>query len=349
MEKENRKIKTTTIVYSILTILLLIIVAIGLAIYVWGANNNLINLAVKIIPYPATVIEKNQIISINQLAKNVSSVKSFYENQDFSQTGFRVDFSTPEGQKRLKVKERDVLNKLIENKIIERLARERGIEVTSAMVSQSVNQKIEQYGNQEEVKANIKKLYNWDLKDFENNIVKPDLYREALAQYVRDNEVSNVEAKKSAEEAKKELTNRVGFADVVKKYSKGESAKSEGELGWFTAKQMLPEIAQAAFSLKAGARSEVIASSLGYHIIEVEEKRNENGVDKVRLRQIFLPTKSFSDWLLGEEKNITVWIPGRNFYWDQENGRVEFRDSQMKEFEENLIKNSNGDISMLFN
>jgi len=80
--------------------------------------------------------------------------------------GYRVDFSTEDGQKRLMVKKRKLLNKLIENKIIESLSKEKGIKIDNEIISQEVDKNIEQYGNSEDVLANLKKLYGWNLGDF---------------------------------------------------------------------------------------------------------------------------------------------------------------------------------------
>lgn len=347
--KNEIKVHWQTMLWSGLIILALLVLSGGIWIYFLGVNNRAVAILAKIFPYPVVIIGGSQSISVGQLSVDLSSVKRFYENQDFSQTGLRVDFSTSDGQKRLKIKEKSVLNKLIENKVIKRLAEERGIKITNQMVDQEVNQKIEQFGNKEEVLANLSKLYGWSLADFERNIVQPDLYREALVKYVRENDESNVNAKKISENAKKELDNRADFSEVAKKYSQGASAKDGGELGWLTSGQMMPEISQVAFSLKVGEISDIISTSLGYHIIQLEERKSEDGVDKVRIRQVFIPIKNFSDWLNQEERKLSFLVISRDFYWDKETQSIEFRQSNMRNFESNLQKNSNGDASMLFN
>jgi hypothetical protein len=119
-------------------------------------------------------------------------------------------------------------------------------------------------------------------------------------------------------------------------------------LGWFSADQMLPELAVAAFNMKKGDTSEVLESSLGFHIIQLEDIKTEDGADKVRLRQIFVRTKTFPDWLLEQEKNMKIYIPLKGLYWDKNNGTAEFNDGDLKQFEENINQNSEDDASMLF-
>ncbi len=346
---DERKVKLSTIIYSILILIAAYLIVIAILIYGFKMDNKVIRKTSQIIPYPAALINYTRVITYDELKSDLDAIKQFYTSQNFSSLGLKVDFNSVDGQKRLEVKEKELLNKLIENKIIEMLARQRGISITSAMVAAQVNNKIAQYGNSDtNVLDNLKRLYGWNLNDFENQIVKPDLYREALSQKFRDTDQSSIAAKKKIEAAQAALKNGQNFGEVAKQYSEGASAKNGGELGWFSANQMLPEVAAAAFIMNKGGTSDVIESSIGYHIINIEDKRTENGADQVKIRQIFVRTESFSDWLLAQEKNVKIFIPLKEFYWDSGTAQVKFRDQQMTNFENNLSKNSPDDASMLF-
>ena len=65
------------------------------------------------------------------------------------------------------------------------------------------------------------------------------------------------------------------FAELAKKYSEDPSAGQGGDVGWFTQGQMLPPLEKAAFALKKGEASGVVETTLGYHILKVEEAREE--------------------------------------------------------------------------
>ncbi len=88
-------------------------------------------------------------------------------------------------------------------------------------------------------------------------------------------DASEQEVKKVRSEAEKVLEQaRQGkdFAELAKKYSQDAgSAKNGGELGFFTKKQMVPQFADAAFSLKPGQISGLVKTDYGFHIIKVEE------------------------------------------------------------------------------
>lgn len=83
------------------------------------------------------------------------------------------------------------------------------------------------------------------------------------------------EALKRAEEARKLAVAGKPFTDLAKEYSDDPSARqNQGDLGFFTATQMVKPFADAAFSLeKPGAISEVVESTFGYHIILLHEKK----------------------------------------------------------------------------
>lgn len=350
MENESgKKIKLATIVQTVVLAVVLYIILIGVLIYGFDLDNAVTRISARIIPYPAAIVDSARVVSVSELQKNLRSVKNFYENQNFSEAGLRVDFSTENGQKRLLVKEKEILNKLIENKIVEMLAQKRGITITQEMTAQAVNKEIEKYGNKEETLNNLQKLYGWSQSDFEKNLVKPDLYQAALEKYAKENDPDTKKAKEKIELALNEIKNgRRDFSEVAREYSEGESAKNGGNLGWFSADQILPQLLAVTFSLEKGEMSDIIESTLGYHIIILDDKKTENGIDKVKIRQVFVRTKNFGDWLAEQEKSIKIFIPLKDFSWNKEMGEVEFKNEDMKNFEENLDKNSIGDASVMF-
>ena len=78
------------------------------------------------------------------------------------------------------------------------------------------------------------------------------------------------DAKELAEAALVRLKNGEAFEKVAKEKSEDTSAANGGSLGCFTKEQMVPEFSSVAFALPPGAMSELVKSSLGYHIIKVD-------------------------------------------------------------------------------
>lgn len=84
---------------------------------------------------------------------------------------------------------------------------------------------------------------------------------------------------------KQHLDNGENFSELAKKFSQGPEAAEGGDLG-FIAKGTLNELAfeEKAFSLSQGQTSAPFETRLGFHIINVIEKRDQ----KVHIRQIFI-------------------------------------------------------------
>ena len=64
------------------------------------------------------------------------------------------------------------------------------------------------------------------------------------------------------------------FIELAKTKSTGPSGANGGELGWFSAKRMVPEFSKAAFALKKGEITQKpVKTQFGYHVIYVEDKK----------------------------------------------------------------------------
>lgn len=329
-------------------VVVIFLLLISILLYGFGRTDNVVVKKVSVLlPFPSAM-GSNFWISRGELEKRTDAVVHFYENQDFGELGLRVDFSTEEGKKRLKIKEKDVLERLIEDRIVEKLASERRLKISTSEVSQAVERKIGEYSSGDYLRENMDRLYGWNLDDFEENIVKPDLYKENLSAYVENNESDFQEARKKIEEADLELKKGKDFFEVAKNRSEGESGSSGGDLGWFTKKQILSDIVEKVFSQKIGERSEILESSLGFHIIRVEEKKNENGDEMIKLRQIFVRKKDFGDWLTEQKKNFNILVPEPGLRWNKNEGRLDFEKEEMQKYEEQVKENPTGDASLIF-
>lgn len=65
------------------------------------------------------------------------------------------------------------------------------------------------------------------------------------------------------------------FAKLAQEFSTDGSKDKGGDLGWFGHGVMVPEFEQAAYALKPGEISDVVQSKFGFHIIKLEERKNE--------------------------------------------------------------------------
>jgi parvulin-like peptidyl-prolyl isomerase len=89
-----------------------------------------------------------------------------------------------------------------------------------------------------------------------------------------------VNDKKIAQDIIKTLNNsknlKADFIKLAKEKSTGPSGINGGDLGWFEPKQMVPEFSSAAQKLKKDSiTTEPIKTQFGYHIIYLEDKKDE--------------------------------------------------------------------------
>ena len=82
-----------------------------------------------------------------------------------------------------------------------------------------------------------------------------------------------VEDLETAEEVKQKLDDGEDFAELAKEYSVDSSAESGGDLGTFSAGQMVKEFEDAVYSMEPGDISDPVESEFGFHIIKVNDKR----------------------------------------------------------------------------
>lgn len=83
----------------------------------------------------------------------------------------------------------------------------------------------------------------------------------------------------TAKEAIEKIKGGASFADVAKEYSTDTgSAEKGGELGWFSVGAMVDEFNDAAYALELNTLSEPVKSDYGYHVIEITDKRDVEGI-----------------------------------------------------------------------
>ena len=80
-----------------------------------------------------------------------------------------------------------------------------------------------------------------------------------------------------SEKEAQDILGRLGkgekFEDLAKQYSLDGSKDYGGDLGYFTAPEMVPEFSKAAFALKTGEVSPPVKTDFGWHIIRVDDRK----------------------------------------------------------------------------
>jgi len=122
--------------------------------------------------------------------------------------------------------------------------------------------------------AEVESYYRNNPTEFEN---PPQVCARHVLVKVKQGETdseghTDAEARGIAEAALARLRKGEAFEAVAKEKSEDTSAAAGGSLGCFGRGQMVPEFENAAFSLEAGAMSDLVRTTYGYHIIKVDTK-----------------------------------------------------------------------------
>jgi peptidyl-prolyl cis-trans isomerase SurA len=121
---------------------------------------------------------------------------------------------------------------------------------------------------------------------------------------VKTNElVSDNEARGKLVKIKERIDHGGDFAQLARLNSDDSSASRGGDLGWINPGDTVPEFERAMDELKVGQVSEPIRSPFGWHLIQVQERRNQDmsgDQQRLRARQTLRAQKAeeaYQEWL----------------------------------------------------
>jgi peptidyl-prolyl cis-trans isomerase SurA len=100
-------------------------------------------------------------------------------------------------------------------------------------------------------------------------------------------EEATLEVRQRLLDLRKRITAGENFATLAVLYSEHPTAPKGGEMGFMGRAEMDPDYAKAAFSLKKGQVSNIVQTAMGYHIIQLIDRRDE----RINTRQILLKPK----------------------------------------------------------
>ncbi|MGL6120360.1 MAG: peptidylprolyl isomerase [Fusobacteriaceae bacterium] len=179
----------------------------------------------------------------------------------------------------------------------------------------------------------LKKYFTEKKENYDkNSTVDVELALSEIVPSVEDKEI----VKKKAELVLKDLTNE-NFAENAKKYSEDPgSAVQGGDLGWFGRGMMVKEFEKIAFEGEIGKiHPELVETQFGYHILNVEARRNEDGKEEAKAAHILfriVASEKTKNELLAKMEEIKA---------DIQNNKVTFEKLTEKYPNVNFSKNFN--------
>jgi parvulin-like peptidyl-prolyl isomerase len=273
--------------YSILIFIIVIFLVISFGIY-WGNWHNRLAIGLaKIIPYPAAIVN-GQIITVKEFLAQEKNLQYFNKTND--------------------VDPKQILNSIIQTKVLNQLATEFKITVSESEIAQYMNGVVAQLGSPVAIAEVIKKEYGWnDLDAYVQKIIKPMILNQKLEQYW-ETVSPNKEARQKIQELYIKLKlNPNNFEKLATQYNQDQTAAVAGELGWVTYGDLLPELQKIVITLKPNEFSSIITSNQGYHILKVGQKTTDvNGKEIWQAYQIFFKRHPFSRYLAEQIKKANI-------------------------------------------
>ena len=155
----------------------------------------------------------------------------------------------------------------------------------------------------------LKNYFFSDPNLFREFVIKPQVYDVLLRIKYNSDFIANDAAYKRAAALLIQLDNGKTFEKLAKSESDDKaSGQLGGDLGFVTQGQILPELEQAVMNSTIGeVNRQIVISRFGYHIIYPVETGDKDGEKVWHVKQIFIQTSGYDNWLNSKLGGIFVW------------------------------------------
>ncbi|MGB2705405.1 MAG: peptidylprolyl isomerase [Candidatus Omnitrophota bacterium] len=234
---------------------------------------------------------------------------------------------------------KNVLERLIHDKLLLSEAKRRKVEVDDREVDARMDEVRQRFPNEKEFERTLV-MENIVLSDLErkfrerlmmDRLIEMELRKdisvspnEILLYYEKNKEtfrepkkvklrailirVNENRSEEAAIRSAKEILNRIekggDFVLLAEKYSEGPYAASGGDMEWVEEGELMGRIDDLVFSLDENEISGILKTNLGYHIFKVEEKKDSRAIEfheaKKRIEQILYNKKT--------QEKLKKWI-----------------------------------------
>ncbi len=301
----------------------------------------LVGVAFLLLHVPAQAGVADRIVAIvNDEVITLSELNGAFEPY---QAKLEATYTGTEREKALAETKLTLLNRMIDNLLMEQQSRKAGIVVKDEEVTGAINELLGRRKiSQEEFRQAMARegttleAYRKGVRDqlmrirlvqreIKSKVVVSneeigEYYRKNRADYegkeaVRIKQILLLLPKEASGDAKKKLLADAGevhrrllggepFELISARYSQGPAAAAGGDIGYIEKGMMLPEVESVAYRLPLGRLSDVIESSVGFHIIQVIDRRGaglkpiesvrEEIREKLDMEKV---EKKFDEWL----------------------------------------------------
>ena len=248
-------------------------------------------------PAPLAALVNGQYVFLEEYERQVSVYERALEDQGF-------DLDSDEGRAEAEQIRSNVLEGLIDSLLMREAAEKLGLALSEEELDAQLVVDIEDGGGEAafqewleatgQTRADYREmLHDLMLSERVLKVVAADLPSVADQVHIRHIAVNSPE---SAQDIVTQLQEGADFAELAVSRSEDTLTRDDGgDLGWFPAGIVAPELERVAFSLQVGETSGVIQLGEGYHVIQLVERQSDRPVSPDL--EMDLQLAAFEQWL----------------------------------------------------
>ncbi len=216
-----------------------------------------------------------------------------------------IDPSSEQGQERIDQARGWILDMMIEQVLTAQAAEEAGVEVTDAQVEQSLQEMAAESGGEEAFRAKLEEwgeTYEHAKRQVRAQLIGMAMTDRVVAQVPESTEQVRarhilVDTREEAEHIRSQLEAGADFTALAREHSLDKGTRDNGgDLGYFPRGILVAsEVEDVAFSLQPGELSDVIASPMGFHIVQVTERDPDRAIGAEN--QQMLREQAVQEWV----------------------------------------------------
>ena len=292
----KKGIDVKKIILMVIILLLALVIGVGADIYKFKSDNNFSKTVASIVPYPMAIVNYQPISMINYWQELSLILRTCQE------VGTNCSITDQDKE--------EVKNMLVDEKVVEILAKNKGITISDEDFNTEYQKIVDQNGGREQFLKVLIDNLKWNENDFKKKVML-DMLRQKLGNEVIEqvkashilvavDQNASEEEINSAQQKANEIYDKLmvgsDFEELAKENSDDPSvSQNGGDLGYFARGVMVPEFEQAAFDLLVGEISKPVRSSYGWHIIKLTDKKGE-------------VQDSLNNWIEAEKEKMSIWI-----------------------------------------
>ncbi|MBL7155546.1 MAG: peptidylprolyl isomerase [Candidatus Omnitrophica bacterium] len=252
---------------------------------------------------------------------------------------YKTQYSGEELAEKIDKARSNVLNRIIEDKLLLSEAKRRKIEIKDEEVEAKMDEIKKRFATEEEFKEALKeeRMLLGELEKKYRDRIKVDkmvdkeirrsisLSPSEVINYYRDHEeefgepekiklrailikVNGSRTREASLKLAKEILSRLqeggDFASLAKRYSDGPYKESGGDMAWVKKGELMDKIDNLVFTLEENELSGILQTGMGFHIFKVEQKMSPRTMDfreaKDRIEHVLYQKKT--------EEKLRSWI-----------------------------------------